>query len=168
MYFFPNLESVYCSMSICSCCFLTWFLRRQIRWSFIPFSLIIFQFVVSYRVKGFGIIDKAEVDVFLEFPSFFYDPVGVGSLIYGSSALAKSSLYIWKFNSCNVEAWLVEFLVLLASMWQECNCVVVWTFFGIDLLWDWNEHWTFPVLWPLLSFPNLLAYWVQHFHSIIF
>ena len=46
--------------------------------------------------------------------------------------------------------------------------VVVWGFFGIAFLWDWNENWPFPVLWPLLSFPNLLAYWVQHFHSIIF
>ena len=42
------------------------------------------------------------------------------------------------------------------------------SFFGIAFLWDWNENWPFPVLWPLLSFPNLLAYWVQHFHSIIF
>ena len=54
-----------------------------------------------------------------------------------------------------------------ASVWDECNCVVVWAFFGIAFLWDWNEHRPFPVLWPLLSFPNLLAYWVQHFHSII-
>ena len=49
-------------------------------------------------------------------------------------------------------------------MWDECNCVVVWAFFGIAFLWDWNENWPFPVLWPLLSFPNLLAHWVQHFH----
>jgi len=53
------------------------------------------------------------------------------------------------------------------SVWDECNCVVVWAFFGIAFLWDWNENWPFPVLWPLLSFPNLLAYWVQHFQSII-
>ena len=52
-------------------------------------------------------------------------------------------------------------------MWNECNCVVVWTFFSIALLRDWNESWAFPVLWPLLSFPNLLAYWMQHFKSII-
>ena len=51
---------------------------------------------------------------------------------------------------------------------DECNCVVVWAFFGISFLWDWNANWPFPVLWPRLSFPNLLAYWVQHFHSIIF
>ena len=53
-------------------------------------------------------------------------------------------------------------------VWDQCNCAVVWAFFGIALLWDWNENWPFPVLWPLLSFPNLLTYWVQQFHSIIF
>ena len=39
-------------------------------------------------------------------------------------------------------------------MWNECNCAIVWTFFGIAFPWDWNENWPFPVLWPLLSFPN--------------
>ena len=53
------------------------------------------------------------------------------------------------------------------SVWDECNCAVVWAFFGIVFLWDWNGNWSFPVLWQLLSFPNLLAYWVQHFHHII-
>ena len=52
--------------------------------------------------------------------------------------------------------------------WDECNCAVAWAFFGIAFLRDWNENWPFPVLWPLLSFPYFLAYWVQHFHSIIF
>ena len=51
---------------------------------------------------------------------------------------------------------------------DECNCVVVWALFGIAFLWDWNENWPFPVLWSLLGFPNLLAYWLQHFQSIIF
>ena len=57
--------------------------------------------------------------------------------------------------SCMVEVWLGEFWVF-ASVWDECNCVVVWTtiyiyIFGIAFLKDWNEHWSFPVLWPLLS-----------------
>ena len=59
-------------------------------------------------------------------------------------------------------------MVVMKFMWDEYNCAVVWAFFGIAFLWDWNENWLFLVLWPLLSFPNLLAYWVQHFHSIIF
>ena len=63
---------------------------------------------------------------------------------------------------------LKDFQHYFACMWNEHSCTVVWTFFGIVFLWDWNENWPFPALWPLLSFPNLLAYWVQHFHSIIF
>ena len=54
------------------------------------------QFVVLYTVKGFGIINKAEVDVFLEFSCFFYDPTDVANLISGSSAFSKSNLNIWK------------------------------------------------------------------------
>ena len=56
------------------------------------------QFVVFRTVKGFSILEEAEVDVFLEFPCFFYDPAYVGNLIFGSSAFSKSSLYTWKFS----------------------------------------------------------------------
>ena len=56
------------------------------------------QFVVIHRVKDFGIVNKAEVDVFLELSCFFYDPTDVGTLISGSSAFSKSSLNIWKFT----------------------------------------------------------------------
>ena len=55
------------------------------------------QFVVIHTVKGFGIVNKAEVEVFLKLSCFFDDPVDVGNLISGSSAFSKSSLYIWKF-----------------------------------------------------------------------
>ena len=55
------------------------------------------QFVVICTVKGFGIVNKVEVDVFLEFSCFFYDPVNVGNFISGSSAFSKTSLNIWKF-----------------------------------------------------------------------
>ena len=55
------------------------------------------QFVVSYTVKVFGIINKAEIDVFLELSCFFDDPVDVGNLISGSSAFSKSCVNIWKF-----------------------------------------------------------------------
>ena len=70
---------------------------RQVRWSGISISLRIFQFVVIYTVKGFGIVNKAEVDVFLKFSYFFCDPSDVGSLISGFSAFSKISLDIWKF-----------------------------------------------------------------------
>ena len=79
------------------------------------------------------------------------------------------SLNIWKFTvHILLKPGLENFEDYFTSVWDECNCAVVWAFFGISSLWDWNENWPFPVLWPLLSFPNLLAYWVQHFHGIIF
>ena len=56
------------------------------------------QFIVIHTVKVFGIVNKAEVDVFLELSHFFDDPMDVGNLISGSSAFSKSSLYIWKFT----------------------------------------------------------------------
>ena len=137
------------------------FLRRQVRWSGIPISFRIFQSVVTHIVKGISIVNEAEVDVFLEFSCFFYDPTDVGNLISGSSAFSKSSLNIWKFTvHVLLKPGLENSEHYFTSVWNECNCVVVWTFFGIDLLCDWNENWSFPVLWPLLSFPYLLAYWV--------
>ena len=142
------------------------FLRRQVRWSGIPISLRIFHFVVLHTVQGFSIVNEAEVDVLLEYSCVFYDPTDVGNLISGSSAFSKSSLNIWRFSvHVLLKPSLENFECYFASMWDECKCVVVWTFFGMALLY---ENWLFAILWPLLSFPNLLAYWVQHFHSIIF
>ena len=101
--------------------------------------------------------------------AFFDDPVDVGNLISGSSAFSKTSLNIWKFTvHVLLKPGLENFEHSFTSIWDECNCVVVWAFFHIVFLWDWNENWPFPVLWSLLNFPNLLAYWMQHFHRIIF
>ena len=145
------------------------FLKRQVRWSNIPISLRIFQFAVIHIVKGFSIVNEGEVDVFLEFPCFLYDPVNAGNLISVPLAFSKYSLYIWKFSvHVLLKPSLKDFEHNLTSMGNECNYPVVWTFFVIALLWDWNENWPFPVLWSLLSFPNLLTYWVQHFNRIIF
>ena len=84
-------------------------------------------------------------------------------------AFSESSWNIWKFSfHILLKPGLDNFEHYFPSVWNEGNCVVIWTFFGIAFLWDCNENWFFPVLCPLLSFPNLLAYWVQHFHSIIF
>ena len=106
---------------------------------------------------------------FLELSCFFDDPAGVGNLISGSSAFSKTSLNIWKFTvHVSFKPGLENVEHYFTKVWDECNCVVVWAFFGIAFLWDWNENWPFLVLWSLLSFPNFLAYWVQHFHSIIF
>ena len=83
---------------------------------------------------------------FLEFSCFFYDPAVVGNLISDSSGFSKSSFYIYKFSVHRLlKPSLKDFEHYLASMWNECNCVVVWTFFGIALLWDWNIMYIFTL-----------------------
>ena len=77
----------------------------------------------------------------------------VGNLISCSSAFSKSIWNIWKFSvHVLLKPSLENFEHYFASVWDECNCMVVWTFFGIAFLWDWNENWPFPVLWPLWVF----------------
>ena len=157
-------------MSNSNCCFLSCLEVSQETVKVVWYShlfLRIFQFVVIHTVEGFRVV--AEADVFLEFPCFLCDPVNAGNLISGSSAFSKPSLYIRRFSvHILLKATVKNFKYNLASLWNESNCVVVWTFFGIAFLWDWNENWHFPVLWPLLSFPNLLAYWVQTFTASSF
>ena len=127
------------------------------------------QFIVIHTVEGFGVVNKAEIDVFLELSCFFDNSAHVGNLISGSSAFSKTSFNIWKFLvHVLLKPGLGNFEHYFTSVWDECNCVVVWAFWGIAFLRDWNENWPLPVLWLLLSFPNLLTYWVKHFQSIIF
>ena len=172
MYSFPNLEPVCCSMLGSNCCFLTYIQLSQEAGQVVWYSHLLQnfpQFVVIHTVKSFSIVNEAAVDFFLKLSCFFDEPVDVGNLISGSSGFSKSSLNIWKFLvHVLLKPHLENFEDYFTRVWDECNCAVVWTFFSIALLWDWNENWPFPVLWPLLSFPNLQAYWVQHFHSIIF
>ena len=119
------------------------------------------QFVVIHTVKGFIIVNEAEVDIFLEFLCFLHDPTNVGNLISGSSAFSKPSMYIWKFSvHVLLKPCLKNFEHYLASMWNECSCTLVWTLSDMAFLWYWNENWPFSVLWLLLSFPNFLVYWV--------
>ena len=169
MYSFPNLEPVCCSMSGSNCCFLTYIQISQEAGQVVWYSYLLKNFPVHCDiVKGFGIVNKAEIDVSLELFCFYNDPTDVGNLISGSSAFSKSSLTIWKFTvHILLKPGLENFERYFASMWDECTFVVVWEFFGIAFLWDWNENWPFPILWSLLSFPNLLTCWVWHFHSII-
>ena len=153
------LEPVCCSMSSSNCCFLTCIQipqeAGQVVWY--PHLFKNFpEFVLVHTVKDFGIVNKAEVDVFLKFPCFFYDPKDVCNLISGSSVFSKSSLNIWKFSvHILLKPGLENFEHYFASLWDDGHCEVVWTFFGIAFLWDWNENWPFQVLWPLLSFPNI-------------
>ena len=118
------------------------FLRKQVRWSGISISWRIFQFAVIYTVKGYGIVNKAEVDVFLELSCFFDDAMDVGNFISGFSAFSKSSLSIWKFMvHVLLKPGLENFEHYFASMWGECSCAVVWRFFGIAFLWDSQSGW---------------------------
>ena len=159
-------------MSSSDCCFLTCIQISQEAGKVVWYSHLLKnfpQFVVIHTVKGFGVVNKAKVDIFLELSCFFDDLEDVGNLISGSSAFSKSSLNIWKFMfHILLKPGLENFEHYFTSVWDECYCAVVWTFFGLAFLWDWDERWPFPVLWPLLSFPDLLVYWVQHFNSIIF
>ena len=161
-----NFEPVCCSMSSFNCCFLTCIQISQEAGKVFWYSHLFKnfpQFVVIHTIKGFRVVNEAEVDVFLEFSCYFYDPEEVGSLISGSLTFLNPA---WTSGSSWLKP-LEEFAHDHASMWNECNCLVVWTFFGITPLCDQNENWPFPVLWPLLSPPVLLAYWVQHYNSII-
>ena len=115
------------------------------------------QFIVIHTVKGFGIVNKAEIDVFQELYCFFNDPADVGNLISGSSAFSKTSLNIWKFSVHvllkpgleNFEPYFTS-----VSVWDEGSCVVVWAFFETNpqirvnsnilficlyLLWYWSH-----------------------------
>ena len=169
---FPYLEPICCFMSSSNCCFLTCIQVSQETGKMVWYSHLSKsspQFVMIYTVKGFGIVNKAETHVFLKLSCFFDDSADVGNLISDSSAFSETSLNIRKFTvHILLKPGLENFEHYFTSVWHECNCVAVWAFFGIAFVWDWNENWPFPVLWPLLSFPNLLAYWVQYFHSIIF
>ena len=118
------------------------FLKRQVRWSGIPISLRIFylfkNFVV-HTIKGVGIVNKAEINVFLELSCFFNDPTDVGTLISGSFAFSKASLNMWKFMAHVLLklAWRILSITLLAG---EMSAIVQWfehslplPFFGIGM-----------------------------------
>ena len=137
----------------------------QVRWSGIPIFLRIFPWSsVIHSVKGFGIASKAEVDVFLELSCFLCVClcvcVELSCFLMIQCILAILSLVLpflnpaWisgssQFIHC-CEPGLENFDYYFASVWDECNCAGVWTSFGIAFLWNWNENWLVPVLWPLL------------------
>ena len=137
-------------MSSPNCCFLTCIQISQEAGQVVWYSHLsqnFPQFVVTHTVKGCGIVNEAEIDVFLEFSCFFDDPADVGNWISVSSAFSKSSLNIWKFTvRVLLKPGLENFENYFTKVWDECNCVVAWAFFGIAFLWDLNENWPFPVL----------------------
>ena len=144
------------------------FLRRQVRWSGIPISFKNFpQFVVTHIVKGFSIVNEAEVDTFLGSPFFFYDPTNVDNLISTSSAFSKSSLYIWKFSvHILLTATLKDFEHNLTSMWNE-GAIVWWfehslalpffeTGMKTDIFQSYGHCWVFQICSCILSLKKVL------------
>ena len=162
MYSFSYLEPVCCSMSSSNCCFLTCIQVSQEASQMVWYSHLfqnIPQSVEIHTVKGFGIVNKAEIDVLLELSCFFDDSADVGNLISGSSAFSKTNLNIWKFTvHILMKSGLDNFEHYFTSVWDECNCVVVWAFFSIaffgigmktDLFQSCGHCWVFQICWHI-------------------
>ena len=114
-----------------------------------------------HTVKGFDIVNKTAVDVFLVLSCFFNDPtmLAIWSLV---PLPFLNPAWTWNLMVHELlKLGLENFDHYFTSVWDEYNCAVVWAFFGIAFLWDGNENWPFPVLWPLLSFPGLLSMWLS-------
>ena len=154
-------------MSVSHCCFLTCIQISQKAGQVVWYSHLLKdfpQFVVIHTVKGFSVINEAEVDIFLELSCIFYGPVDVGNLISGSSAFSKSSLKKFSVHVLLLTS-LKNFEHYFASMWNECNCVVAWTFFGIALL-----FWHFLSLgleWKLTFSSHVATVEIYKFAGII-
>ena len=129
-YSFSYLEPVSCSMSSSNCCFLICIQVFEEAGEVVWYSHLFQnfpQFIVIHTVKGFGIVNKAEIDVFLELSCFFHDPSDVGNLISGSSAFSKTSLNIWKFMvHVLLKAGLENFDHYFSSMGvQLCGSLII-------------------------------------------
>ena len=165
-------------MSGSNCCFLTCIQISQEASEVVWFSHLLKNFphcAVIHTVKGFGIVNKPEVDVFLELSCFFSDPVDVGSLNSGSYAFSKTSLNIWKFSVyVLLKLSLENFKHYSTSICDDCNCAVDWTFFGIFFLWDWiktdlcqscGHCWIFQICWHIeCSTLTASAFRLLNFH----
>ena len=144
-------------MSSSNCCFLTWIQVSQEAGQVVWYSHFFQnfpQFIVIHTVKGFGIVNKAEIDVFLELSCFFHDPANVGNLIFGSSAFSKTCLNIWKFMvHVLLKSDLENLGPYFTSVWNKCNCAIVWAFFGIakkaDLFQSCGHCWVFHICWHI-------------------
>ena len=167
MYSFSDLGSVCYSMSSSNCCFFPCIQISQEAGEVVWYSHLfknLSQFVVIHSKRLWCSQESKSrfFFFFLELSCFFSDTMlaiwSLVLLLFLNPAWTSGSSW---FMYCWSLAWRILSITLPA-------CTVVWSFFGIAFLCDWNENWPFPVPWPLLRFPDLLAYWVQHFHSIIF
>ena len=99
------------------------------------------QFIMIHTVKGFSIVSETEIDVFLKFPCFLYNPTNVSNLISSFSSFSKPSLDNWKvLVHIMLKPSMQDFKHDLTSMGDECNCPVFSIFFGTALLGDWDKN----------------------------
>ena len=159
-------------MSSCNCCFLTCIHISQEAGKVVCYSHLLKnfpQFVVIHTVKGFSIVNKTEVDIFLEFSCF--------SMIQWILAIWSLVLLpflnpVWTSGRFTVHVLLKpgleNFGYYFAVMWDECSWAL--SILGIAFLRDWNENRPFPVLWPLLSskFANILIAGLSQHHLLGF
>ena len=115
---FPSFKPIHCSMSGSNCLFLTFIQVSQEAGNVAWYSHLFKnfpQFVVIHAVKGFSIVNEAEIYVFLGFSCFFYDPINVVNFISDSSAFSQSNLYTWKFSVhvLLMPSWIILSITLL-------------------------------------------------------
>ena len=124
-----NPEPISFSIQCSNCCFLTRIQVSQETGKAVCYSHLFKnfpQFVMIHTVKGSSIVSETEVDIFLEFPCFLYDPANVGNLMSGSSSFSKPSLKIWNFLVyVMLKPSVQDFKHDLTSMGDECNCLMV-------------------------------------------
>ena len=161
MYPFSYLEPVFCSMSSSNCCFLTCIQISQEAGQVVWYSHLSQNFpVYCYpHSQGFGIVNKAEIDVFLELSCFFHDPADVGNLICGSCAFSKTGLNIRKFTvhillkpvwrilysfcyvevcsfySCFLESFYHKWMLNFSKAFSASIVIIIWLLFFNLLMW---------------------------------
>ena len=160
-------------MSSSNCCFLTCIQISQEAGQVLWYPHLFQncpQFIVIHTVKGFGIVNKAEIDVFLELSCFFRwsSRCWQSDLIplpFLNPAWASGSFTVHILLKPNLE----NFEHYFASMWNECNCAVVWTLFGIALLRDWNEIWKSEGIYVFLELIHIVVWQkpTQHCKTVI-
>ena len=159
-------------MSCSYCCFLTCIQISQEAGQVIWYSHLLQnfpQFNVIHTVKGFGIVNKAEIDVFLELSCFFDDSADIGNLVSGSSAFSKTSLNIWNFMvHVLLKPGLENFEHYFTSVWDECNCAVgslsiLWHCLSLGL--EWKLTFSSPVATAEFSiFADILSAALSQHH----
>ena len=173
MYTFPSFEPLCFSMSGSNSCFLTSIQISQEAGKVVCYFHLFKnfpQFILIHIVKGFSIVNEAEIDVFLESPCFLHDPMNVCNLISGAFAFSKSSLYIWKFSVyILLRLSLKDFEHYLASMWNEYSCTKFEHSLALPLGLEWKLTFSNPVATAEFSkFAGILSAALLQHHILVF